>query len=151
MAITFYYGTSGVKTWIYRYKMDGKTEKLTIGHYPRMSLHDANVRFLELSQQRRDDVNPKELIQAQKDDEERLKNNTVKKLVLDWYDGYVEKNIKRPQTIKKQIDGDIIPLLGDKELDTLQTLDITVALDNIVARGAPVHANRVLSTLKQCF
>ena len=84
MAITFYYGTSGVKTWIYRYKMDGKTEKLTIGHYPRMSLHDANVRFLELSQQRRDDVNPKELIQAQKDDEERLKNNTVKKLVLDW-------------------------------------------------------------------
>ena len=61
------------------------------------------------------------------------------------------KKIKRPQTIKKQIDGDIIPLLGDKELDTLRTLDITVALDNIVARGAPVHANRVLSTLKQVF
>ena len=70
---------------------------------------------------------------------------------MDWYEGYVEKNIKRPQTIKKQIDGDIIPLLGDKELDTLKTLDITVALDNIVARGAPIHANRVLSTLKQVF
>lgn len=142
---------SGVKTWIYRYKIDGKTEKLTIGHYPPMSLHDANVEFLRLSHQRRDGVNPKELIQAQKDDEERLRNNTIKKLVLDWYEGYVEKNIKRPQTIKKQIDGDIIPLLGDKELDTLKTLDITVALDNIVARGAPVHANRVLSTLKQVF
>lgn len=142
---------SGVKTWIYRYKIGGKTEKLTIGHYPPMSLHDANVEFLRLSHQRRDGINPKELIQAQKDDEERLRNNTIKKLVLDWYEGYVEKNIKRPQTIKKQIDGDIIPLLGDKELDTLKTLDITVALDNIVARGAPVHANRVLSTLKQVF
>lgn len=142
---------TGVKTWIYRYKIDGKTEKLTIGHYPPMSLHDANVEFLRLSHQRRDGVNPKELIQAQKEDEERLRNNTIKKLVLDWYEGYVEKNIKRPQTIKKQIDGDIIPLLGDKELDTLKTLDITVALDNIVARGAPVHANRVLSTLKQVF
>ena len=45
---------AGVKTWIYRYKIDGKTEKLTIGHYPNMSLHDANVRFLELSNQRRE-------------------------------------------------------------------------------------------------
>lgn len=142
---------SGVKTWIYRYKIDGKTEKLTIGHYPTMGLHDANVEFLRLSHQRRDGVNPKVLIQAQKDDEECLKNNTIKRLILDWYENYVEKNIKRPQTIKKQIDKDIIPLLGHKELDTLKTLDITVALDNIVARGAPVHANRVLSTLKQVF
>ena len=116
-----------------------------------MKLHDANVEFLRLSHQRREGVNPKAIIQAQKDGEERLRNNTIKKLVLDWYEGYVEKNIKRPQTIKKQIDGDIIPLLGDKELDTLQTVDITAALDIIVARGAPVHANRVLSSLKQVF
>lgn len=142
---------SGVKTWVYRYKVDGKTEKLTIGHYPTMGLHDANMEFLRLSHQRRDGANPKAVIQAQKDDEERLKNNTIKKLVLDWYEGYVEKNIKRPQTIKKQIDRDIIPLLGDKELDAIKTLDITLALDNIVARGAPVHANRVLSTIKQVF
>jgi integrase len=71
--------------------------------------------------------------------------------VLEWYSGYVEKNRKRPETIKKQIEGDIIPLLGDKELDKLQTIDITTALDTIVARGAPIHANRVLSSLKQMF
>lgn len=140
-----------IKSWIYRYKIDGKTEKLTIRHYPVMGLHDANVRFLELSRQRREGVNPKELIQAQKDNEERIRNNTVKKLVLDWYEGYAKKNIKRHATVKKQIDSDIIRLLGDKELDTLKTLDISVALDSIVQRGAPVHANRVLSTLKQVF
>jgi hypothetical protein len=134
---------AGVKTWVYRYKIDGKTEKLTIGHYPKMGLHDANIRFLELSNQRREGDSPKQLIQAQEADRERQKNNTVKKLILDWYTGYVEKNIIRPETIKKQIDGDIIPLLGDKELDTLQTMDITAALDIIVERGAPVHANRV--------
>ena len=142
---------AGVKTWVYRYKIDGKTEKLTIGHYPIMGLAEANMRFLELSNQRREGVNPKELIQAQEADRERQKNNTVKKLVLDWYVGYVEDNIKRPETIKKQIDGDIIPLLGDRELDTLQTVDISTALDIIVKRGAPIHANRVLSSLKQVF
>jgi integrase len=142
---------AGVKTWIYRYKIDGKTEKLTIGHYPTMTLANANMRFLELSDQRRDGLNPKELIQAEEADKERQKNNTVKKLVLDWYSQKIDGKSKRPLTIKKQIDGDIIPLLGDKELDTLQTVDITKALDAIVARGAPIHANRVLSSLKQVF
>jgi len=34
-------------------------------------------------------------------------------------------------------------------LDKIQNRDITKALDIIVARGAPIHANRVLSTIKQ--
>ena len=44
---------AGVKSWVYRYKIDGKTERLTIGHYPAMSLAKANMRFLELSEQKR--------------------------------------------------------------------------------------------------
>jgi len=142
---------AGVKTWIYRYKINGKTERLTIGHYPTMGLNSANMRFLELSHQRRDGLNPKVLIQEQKALKEQQRNNTVKKLILEWYTGYVEKNRKRPDTIQKQINLDIIPLLGDKELDKLQTIDIANALDSIVKRGAPIHANRVLSSIKQAF
>ena len=37
------------------------------------------------------------------------------------------------------------------ELEKIQTRDITKALDVIVHRGAPVHANKVLSTLKQAL
>lgn len=40
-------------------------------------------------------------------------------------------------------------LLGDWVLDELETRHITQALDKIVKRGASVHANRVLSSLKQ--
>jgi len=36
-------------------------------------------------------------------------------------------------------------------LDKIQTIDISKALDKIVSRGAPIHANRVLSTIKQAF
>src|SRR5580704_13603024 len=70
---------AGVKTWIYRYKIDGKTEKLTIGHYPTMSLANANMRFLELSNQRREGHNPKVLIQEQEAAREKQKDNTVEK------------------------------------------------------------------------
>jgi integrase len=138
---------TGVKTWIYRYKIDGKTDKLTLGHYPTMSLASAKKRYMELSGLRREGQSPKELIEQQ----EQKETNTVKKLILEWYHGYAEKSRKRPEQIKQHIDADIIPLLGGRPLDKIQTRDITKALDTIVARGAPIHANRVLSTIKQAF
>ena len=137
----------GIKSWIYRYKIDGKTDKLTLGSYPILSLSAAKKQFLDLSDLRRSGQNPKDLIQEQLE----KKSNTVEKLILPWYTGYVEKNRKKPLQIKQQIDADIIPLLGNMDLETLQAKDITKALDTIVARGAPIHANRVLSTLKQAF
>lgn len=138
---------NGVKTWIYRYKINGKTDKLTLGHYPTMSLANAKKRFAELSGLRREGHSPKDIIQQQ----EQKENNTVEKLVLAWYSGYAEKSRKKPQQIKQQIDADIIPMLGNMALDRIQTIDIAKALDTIVARGAPIHANRVLSTIKQAF
>lgn len=79
------------------------------------------------------------------------KNNNVKTLVSDWYNNYIVKHRKQPQQIKQQIDADIIPLLGTLEIEKIQPRDIAKALDNIVQRGSPVHANKVLSTLKQAF
>lgn len=112
-----------------------------------MSLANAKKRFTELSGLRREGHNPKQIIEQ----EEQKDNNTVGKLVLAWYTGYAEKNRKKPHQIKQQIDADIIPLLGHLSLDKIQTIDIAKALDKIVARGAPIHANRVLSTIKQAF
>ena len=137
----------GIKSWIYRYKIADKTDKITLGHYPAMSLGSARQRFLELSELRRDKKIPKEIINNQKE----AQNNTVSKLVLAWYAGYIEKERKQPQQIKQLIDADIIPLLGDIELTKLSPAMVTKALDKIVKRGAPVHANKVLAALKQAF
>lgn len=137
----------GIKTWIYRYKINDKTDKLTLGHYPAMSLAKAKKRFLELSELRRDGKPPKEIIQQEK----ALESNTVKKLVTGWYTNYILKERKQPQQIKQLIDADIVPLLGDVELAKLSPALVTNALDKIVKRGSPVHANKVLSTLKQAF
>ncbi len=59
------------------------------------------------------------------------------KLFNEWYEAYVVKNHKQPLQIKQQIDANIVPLFGEKELAKLQPLDIAKALDVIVNRGAP--------------
>ena len=67
-----------------------------------MSLASARQRFIELSELCRDGKNPKEIISNQKE----AQSNTVSKLVLAWYAGYIEKKRKQPQQIKQLIDAD---------------------------------------------
>ena len=138
---------TGTKSWIYRYKINNKKDYIIFGHYPGMTLAEARKRFNELREIRRSGSNPKLLIEQELNKEQ----HTVKKLILSWYINYVAKNRKQPLQIKQQIEADIIPLLGDMELNKIQPMDITKALDSIVQRGAPIHANRVLSSLKQVF
>ncbi len=138
---------TGSKSWIYRYKINNKKDYIIFGYYPEMSLSEARKSFHELYCIKRSGKNPKQVI------EERKNQNTlnVESLMVFWYKNYVEKHYKQPLKIKRQIHTDIIPVLGHFELDELQTINVTQALDNIVNRGSRIHANRVLSTLKQAF
>ncbi|HBC0462904.1 TPA: tyrosine-type recombinase/integrase [Legionella pneumophila] len=138
---------TGTKSWIYRYKINNKKDYIIFGHYPAMTLAEARKCFNELREVRRSGINPKLNIEQ----ERKRERYTIEKLFTSWYTNYVEKNHKQPLKIKQHIDANIIPLLGTMEVNQIQTMDITMALDTIVQRGAPVHANRILSTLKQAF
>ena len=137
----------GKKAWLYRYYYAEKDHSITLGYYPTMTLGQARADYQTLCDLWQSGVDPKAHL-AKLDE---AKTNTVKKLVLGWYENYIEKERKQPQQIKQLIDADIIPLLGDLELAKLSPALVTTALDKIVKRGARVHANKVLSALKQAF
>jgi integrase len=138
---------SGNKSWFYRFTFNGKRIKMSLGKYPAISLKNARDLLFHTQKLKENGINPIEHVH-----QEKLKQkNTVALLVMTWYESYIEKHRKQPIQIKQQIEADIIPLLGNKELAKLHPRDITQALDSIVNRGSPVHANKVLSTLKQAF
>lgn len=137
----------GKKAWLYRYYYAEKDHSITLGYYPTMTLGQARADYQALFDLWQSGVDPKAHL-AKLDE---AKTNTVKKLVIGWYENYIEKERKQPQQIKQLIDADIIPLLGDIELAKLSPALVTTALDKIVKRGARVHANKVLSALKQAF
>lgn len=138
---------SGNKSWIYRFSLNSKRFKMTLGKYPALSLKQAREHLLIAQSLKEQGINPIEHTK-----QEKLKEVfTVEKLIIEWYNQYVVKNRKKPLQIKQQIQADIVPLLGYMESGKVKTLDITKALDIIVARGAPIHANRILSSLKQAF
>lgn len=137
----------GKKAWLYRYYYAEKDHSITLGYYPTMKLGKARANYQELFDLCQSGADPKAHIAKL----EEAKTNTVKKLVIGWYENYIEKERKQPQQIKQLIDADIIPLLGDIELTKITPAIVTTALDKIVKRGARIHANKVLSALKQAF
>ncbi|HAU2169462.1 TPA: tyrosine-type recombinase/integrase [Legionella pneumophila] len=141
----FVYPT-GTKTWVYRYKIDGKKDHVTIGNYPSISLADAKQKFMDLRKIRKGGTNPKQIILTPIEE-----SFTVSDLVTNWFDNYIKRHRKCPEQIEQIIKADIIPMLGSIEVEELKTKDITRSLDTIVNRGSPVHANKVLSALKQAF
>lgn len=142
----FVYPT-GNKSWIYRYKINGKKDYIILGSYPALSLADAKRMFLDYSEIRKSGKNPKDHLAAlQKEDK-----TTVADLANRWYKNYILEHRKQPQQIKQQISADIIPLLGEQFIEEIEAKAITNELDKIVARGSKVHANKVLSSLKQMF
>ncbi len=138
---------AGTKTWIYRYKINDKTEKVSLGHYPQMSLADAKTKFIQLKELKRQSINPKQVLSPEIEEDK----NTVTELVNRWYNNYISKHRKQPLQIRQLINADVIPLIGEKYIDEIEAKDITRALDTIVARGSNVHANKVLSAIKQAF
>ena len=138
---------SGNKSWIYRFTLNSTRYKMTLGKYPGITLKQARENQKQAESLKEQGVNPIEHTAQQK----LKQNHTIKILMLSWYTSYIEKNRKQPLQIKQLIDADIIPLLGHLAIDKVQARDITKALDTIVNRGAPVHANKVLSTLKQAL
>lgn len=137
----------GKKAWLYRYYYTDKDHSITLGYYPTMKLGKARANYQELFDLCQSGADPKAYIAKL----EEAKTNTVKKLVIGWYENYIEKERKQPQQIKQLIDADILPLLGELELTKLTPALVTNALDKIVKRGAHVHANKVLAALKQAF
>lgn len=138
---------SGNKSWIYRHTFQGKRQKLTLGKYPAVGLKQARDLLLQAQEIKAQGISPMDYQREQKSKE----TYTVAKLFLDWYETYIVKNRKRPRDVKQQIVIDIIPSLGDKALENLKTIDITETLDRIVKRGAPILANRTLSSFKQAL
>jgi integrase len=76
---------------------------------------------------------------------------TFHAVVEEFYRDDIVRNRKRPEEARAVLDRDIIPPLGAKAIDDITTLDCRAVVKRVTARDAPVHAGKVLATLKQIF
>jgi integrase len=170
---------TGVKSWGLRYWLDGKQERVGLGSYPSYSLADARSwrddckaladRGLSPMKLKRGDPIPQDATPAARElatafirdwclkthqrnaAQERVAVGTLEAFAWRWYAEIVEPNNSNPRNIKRVLDKDVIPAIGNKLLAEVTLDDVLTITDAIKARGADQMALQTRNVLKRLF
>jgi integrase len=140
---------SGIKTWFFIYRVDGKRRFMNLGHYPSISLAEARKKYraaYDLYEQGKD---PAVIAETDKDD--RRKSPTVAKLVAEYMEKHAKPNKKTWKRDELCLNNDVIPVMGKLKAQDVRKRDVVLLLEGIVERGAPGQARTVLEVVRRMF
>lgn len=142
---------TGAKTWQMVYSFEGVRKWLSLGEYPGLSLSKAREKFREKKKILAEGKDPGELTRSK--NRERRDAWTVDKLCDEFFEKYaaVKKRPRSAREDKLNLARDVQPAWGKRKACDIRRGDVVVLLDQIVARGSGVQANRTLATIRKMF
>jgi integrase len=156
----------GAKSWAVRYRYAGRSRKFTIGPYPAFDLGAARQEASQALQraQRGGDPAREKRLERRRKTEAKDDFESVVRLFIERYSkqnnrtwgrvarafGLVPSN-DEPCAAWPAIKGGLVARWGDRRIGDIARIDIIDLLDAIVARGAPIMANRTLAHLRKLF
>ncbi|MGA9667975.1 MAG: integrase arm-type DNA-binding domain-containing protein [Terracidiphilus sp.] len=139
----------GVRSWVYRYRLNGKREKLVLGRYPDLSLKAARTeRDKQAAKVARGESPALERKLARAG---TLSNPTVREFGDQYYREQVAGILKNPADTRRYLDAEIYPTLGEKLLKDVDALDVQALVYRKRDNGRVAAAMRIRMVLKQVF
>lgn len=144
---------SGKKVWRYRYRLNGKREKLTIGPYPAIGLKEARTRRLAAEELVHKKQSP---VLAKKREKEAAKRTggvikTVEDLGESWIENVLRPANKQAFQDETYVRRDLVPRIGHLAPDDVSASDIWGCAEIVLKRGHGQAARRVRSVAKRMF
>lgn len=139
--------------WRYRYQWNGKTEKVCLGQYPAVTLKQARRLRKEAAALVKSGQSPAQAKQAGK---VSVRTEAAKPAVLtlrafsNQYLADLDAKGRDTSGVRRALDKDILPALGDRPLNGLTADDLAL----VVARKAETHpaaAGAIRGILKRLF
>ncbi len=150
---------TGIKRWIYRYKIDGKAGKYTIGRYPEISLEKARKRHVEARTIVQQGLNPalarravkQENITREREQREK-KTNTFEYVALEWIEQQKGSwSHDHAQSVLNSLKNDVFGHFDDTPVDLITPPDVLKILRKIEKRGSLEIARKVLQRSNAVF
>jgi integrase len=141
---------SGARSWAFRYRIAGKSCKLTLGSYPALSLQVARQLAGEAAQliaRGEDPAAKKQEARAAAQEEARREDELVENIVTLYVDRHLKRNTReRTQyEVQRVLNREIVGRWRGRRLSSISMSDVHALLGGIVDRGKLVLANRTLS------
>jgi integrase len=134
---------TGKKTWVFRYMIDGRARRMTLGVYPAIPLSEARDRHAKAMMEIERGSDPGE--KAQETKARRKAEPTVMDLLAEYWDMEL-KHTPSGKERKRLLTKDILPVWGTRKASSITRRDAVLLLDNVRDR-APVAANRLQGVL----
>jgi len=140
----------GIKSFVFVYRFDGKSRRMTIGRYPKLKLAQARIKYAEAKAELEEkSVDPgKTLVDSRVT---ARQSPTVSQLADEYMEKWAKPRKRSWKEDRRLLDHDVIPAIGRRKAKTVKRRDIRLMLDEIIERGAPITANRVLAVVRKMF
>lgn len=139
----------GTKSFVYKYDIDGQDRWMTLGQYPRLKLAEALRKYGEALEKVQAGEDPAK--DAVRSNRMHGKTLTVRQLADDYIEKYAKPRKRSWQEDRRILDHDVLPAWGSRNAAKIARGDVIALVDGIVARGAPVQANRTLAVVRRMF
>ena len=139
---------SGSRSWRFRYRLNGKPEKVSLGHYPAFNLQAARKKRDEYAEMLAHGKSPARHKQAEKFAVART--TTVFEFGERYFTEIVQRDCKDPTPIRRYLDKEIYPRLAEKPVRDVTSSDVTAIVFRKRDGGAPASAPQIRNLLSEC-
>ncbi|WP_319549128.1 integrase arm-type DNA-binding domain-containing protein [Desulfogranum marinum] len=150
---------TGIKRWIYRYKINGKQGKYTIGRYPELSLEKAREAHQKARSVVKEGRNPAKARREKKleviEQEQAQKwerTQTFEYIAHEWISQQKGRwSNEHAQAVLATLKNDVFKSVGNKPVDAITPPEVLKVLRTIESRGSLEIARKVLQRTSAVF
>jgi len=128
------------KSWAFHFTTAaGKRARLTLGPFPAITLAGARGLAIEAQAAVQSGQDPRTY---------KASVMSVAALAENYLAKHVRRNLRSAGQVERRLRKNVIPVIGAVRLADVHRRDINRVLDQIIARGRPIEANRVFADLR---
>ncbi len=139
----------GRKSWVFLYRFEGKPRRLTLGHYPAMSLADAHAAHAKARQMLERGTDPGALEVSAR--ERARKAPTVADLAGEFMEKWSKPRKRSWKEDERLLNKEVLPYWGGCKAADITRRDVLTLLEGVVERGSPIQANRLFAVIRKIF
>jgi integrase len=151
--------SSVLKRWLYRFRVGGKGNMFIVGHYPEMSLEEAQSAHRKAKALVKQGINPSQVRRKKREEnsnrEKTLRNEreqTFEFIALDWImqqrGGWSKSHA---DSVMQSLKNNVFEGLGKRNIETITPPDVLEILRRIEERGSLEIARKVLQRMTAVF
>lgn len=145
---------TGKKVWRMQYRMGGRSgrkEKVTLGEYPAYSLAEARRWREDCRAKIARGESPARAKREERMSAIEAETSMMRAFAERWFDDVVNRTYNNPRNIRRILDKDVLPAIGDMPVSDVRIEDVLRITDAIKARGADQMALQTRNIMKRLF